>query len=115
MREYAIGLLKEETERDDAAPTTSAETHASKNNFSPLAFAILIGLVSLPLLLLFAPRDRALRGRGRDGDMGTDRHLRRPPLTDLHPTEFLMHQVNRFHLARRVRSVRVPAGRTVNG
>jgi hypothetical protein len=55
LREYAIGLLKEETERDDAAPSTSAETHASTNNFSPLAFAILIGLVSLPLLLLFAP------------------------------------------------------------
>ena len=55
LREYAIGLLKEETERDDAAPTTSAETHASTNNFSPLAFAILIGLVSFPLLLLFPP------------------------------------------------------------
>jgi len=36
-------------------------------------------------------------------------------LTDLRPTEFLMHQVNRFHLDRRVRSIRVPAGRTVNG
>jgi hypothetical protein len=55
LREYAIGLLKEETERDDAAAPTSAETHASTTNFSPLAFAILIGLVSLPLLLLFAP------------------------------------------------------------
>jgi hypothetical protein len=55
LREYAIGLLKEETERDDAAPATSTDTHASTNNFSPLAFAILVGLVSLPLLLLFAP------------------------------------------------------------
>jgi len=54
LREYAIDLLKEETERDDAAPTTSTEKHATPN-FSPLAFAILIGLVSLPLVLLFAP------------------------------------------------------------
>ena len=54
LREYAVDLLKEETERDDAAPATSSDTHAT-NNFSPLAFAILIGLVSLPLLLLFPP------------------------------------------------------------
>jgi hypothetical protein len=61
LREYAIGLLKEETERDDAAPTTSSETHAT-TNFSPLAFAILIGLVSLPLVLLFAPLGIGLLG-----------------------------------------------------
>jgi hypothetical protein len=54
LREYAIGLLREETERDDAPAATSAgETHATQ--FSPLAFAILIGLVSLPLVLLFFP------------------------------------------------------------
>jgi hypothetical protein len=47
--------------------------------------------------------------------MGTDRHVRRPPLTDVRATESLMHQVNRFHFARPVRSVRLPAGRTVNG
>jgi hypothetical protein len=62
LREYAIGLLKEETERDDAVPSTSAETHASTTNFSPLAFAILVGLVSLPLLLLFAPLGLGLFG-----------------------------------------------------
>ena len=55
LREYAIGLLKEETERDDAAPGTSADTHASTSDFSPLAFAILVGLVALPLVLLFPP------------------------------------------------------------
>jgi hypothetical protein len=54
LREYAIDLLKEETERDDAAPTTAGEREAS-TNFSPLAFAILIGVVALPLVLLFAP------------------------------------------------------------
>jgi hypothetical protein len=54
LREYAVDLLREETERDDAAPTTSSATNAT-TKFSPLAFAILIGLVSLPLLLLFTP------------------------------------------------------------
>ncbi len=54
LREYAIDLLKEETERDDAAPTPSGERPAT-TNFSPLAFAILIGIVALPLVLLFAP------------------------------------------------------------
>ena len=61
LREYAIGLLKEETERDDAPAATSAtETHAPQ--FSPLAFAILIGLVSLPLVLLFPPLGLGLFG-----------------------------------------------------
>src|SRR5207245_4676822 len=40
LREYAIGLLKEETERDDAPEATSAtETHAPQ--FRPLAFTML--------------------------------------------------------------------------
>jgi hypothetical protein len=61
LREYAIGLLKEETERDDAPEAMSTtETHAPQ--FSPLAFAILIGLVSLPLVLLFAPLGLGLLG-----------------------------------------------------
>jgi hypothetical protein len=53
LREYAIELLKEETERDDAstAPPSSNPAQA----FSPLAFAILVGFVSLPLLVLFTP------------------------------------------------------------
>lgn len=62
LREYAIGLLREETERDDApeaAPRT--ETHAAPQ-FSPLAFAILVGLISLPLLLLFPPLGMGLFG-----------------------------------------------------
>jgi hypothetical protein len=62
LREYAIDLLREETERDDAAaPVASTEKHAT-TNFSPLAFAILIGLVSLPLVLLFAPLGLGLLG-----------------------------------------------------
>ena len=59
LREYAIGLLKEETERDDAPGAPSNQTHAA---FSPLAFAILLGLVSLPILLLFAPLGLGLFG-----------------------------------------------------
>lgn len=60
LREYAIGLLKEETERDDAPAATSSQTHAAQ--FSPLAFAILLGLVSLPVLLLFPPLGLGLFG-----------------------------------------------------
>jgi hypothetical protein len=60
LREYAIGLLKEETERDDAPAAKSTQTHAG--TFSPLAFAILLGLVSLPLLLLFTPLGLGLFG-----------------------------------------------------
>ena len=61
LREYAIDLLKEETERDDAAPSRSGERAAS-TQFSPLAFAILIGVVALPLVLLFAPLGLGLLG-----------------------------------------------------
>jgi len=61
LREYAIGLLKEETERDDVpAAASTTQTHAPQ--FSPLAFAILIGLVSLPLVLLFPPLGLGLFG-----------------------------------------------------
>ncbi len=60
LREYAIGLLREETERDDAPDAKSVQTHAGQ--FSPLAFAILLGLVSLPMLLLFTPLGLGLFG-----------------------------------------------------
>ena len=60
LREYAIGLLKEETERDDAQGAPSRHTHATQ--FSPLAFAILLGVVSLPVLLLFPPLGLGLFG-----------------------------------------------------
>ena len=61
LRAYAIDLLKEETERDDAAPATPTEAPAS-TKFSPLAFAILVGLVALPLVLLFPPLGLGLLG-----------------------------------------------------
>jgi hypothetical protein len=53
LREYALGLLKEETEVGDALPARSGKTDARGTN--PLAMALLLGLVSLPLLLLFLP------------------------------------------------------------
>lgn len=53
LREYAIGLLKEETEFAEAPPTEIASRPAAP--FNPLALGLLLGLVALPLLLVFAP------------------------------------------------------------
>ena len=53
LREYAIGLLKEETE---FAETPSVETSGARRApFNSLALGLLLGLVSLPLLLVFPP------------------------------------------------------------
>ncbi|HJQ83750.1 MAG TPA: hypothetical protein VKA21_06735 [Candidatus Binatia bacterium] len=61
LREYAVDLLKEETERDDGGRVPSSEP-APAGNFSPLAFAILMGMVALPLVLLFPPLGLGLLG-----------------------------------------------------
>ena len=53
LREYAIGLLKEETEFAEAPPAEIAGKRAAP--FNPLALGLLLGLISLPLLLLFPP------------------------------------------------------------
>jgi hypothetical protein len=53
LRDYAIGLLKEETEFAEAPPAPAARPAASASN--PLGIALLLGLVSLPLLLIFTP------------------------------------------------------------
>ena len=53
LREYALGLLKEETEATDAPPAHAATTNASPTN--PIGMALLLGVVALPLVLLFAP------------------------------------------------------------
>jgi VIT1/CCC1 family predicted Fe2+/Mn2+ transporter len=55
LREYAIGLLKEETERTDVDAATTAAR--STPPFNPLAIALLLVLAALPLLLsiVFAP------------------------------------------------------------
>ena len=49
LRDYAIGLLKEETESLAAPPAPVEITDASR--FNPLAIAMLLGLVAIPLLL----------------------------------------------------------------
>ena len=49
LREYAIDLLKEETERNDAVPT-SPSSPAAVSEFNPLALAMLLVLVAVPLL-----------------------------------------------------------------
>lgn len=53
MREYAVGLLKEETEVAEAPPARESSTDAANTN--PIGIAILLFVVSLPLFLLFAP------------------------------------------------------------
>jgi VIT1/CCC1 family predicted Fe2+/Mn2+ transporter len=55
LREYAIGLLKEETEVADALPASAGATHVAP--FNPLAVALLLVLAAVPLLLsiVFAP------------------------------------------------------------
>ena len=53
LREYAIGLLKEETEFAEAPPLETPG--ARRAPFNSLALGLLLGAVSLPLLLLFAP------------------------------------------------------------
>ena len=56
LREYALGLVRDETERAEVPPPPSDELNRA-NRFSPLAFAGLLVLVSLPLFLsvVFAP------------------------------------------------------------
>ena len=51
LREYALGLLKEETEvQDEPAPASR-----SRRSTNPLGMAVLLGVVAVPLALLFAP------------------------------------------------------------
>jgi hypothetical protein len=62
LREYAIELLKEETEQSDVAhETRGADTPPP---FNPLAIALLLVLAALPLLLsiVFAPVGLAVLG-----------------------------------------------------
>ena len=49
LRDYAIGLLEEETESADAPAARVEITDASR--FNPLALALLLVLVALPLLV----------------------------------------------------------------
>lgn len=55
VRDYALELLREGTEVDEAtpAPATDARTNASGTN--PIGIALLLGVLALPATLLFAP------------------------------------------------------------
>jgi len=61
LRESAFCRLTDEPLRD-ALPAATAAPAPHAPQFSPLAFAILIGLVSLPLVLLFPPLGLGLFG-----------------------------------------------------
>jgi hypothetical protein len=52
LREYAVGLLKEETEVIEAATTAGTRKRADTN---PLGMALLLGGISIPMGLLFFP------------------------------------------------------------
>lgn len=54
LREYAIGLLKEETEFADIPPAATASKEVRSSSQS-VGIAVLLAVVSLPLLLLFPP------------------------------------------------------------
>lgn len=60
LREYALGLLRDETEIVDASPGPT-RTNAP-NGGGPLAMALVLTLAALPLLLLFAPVGLLLLG-----------------------------------------------------
>jgi hypothetical protein len=62
LREYAIELLREETERGEV-PSAGAELSGGQR-FNPIAFALLLVLPAIPLLLsiVFAPIGLALLG-----------------------------------------------------
>ena len=60
LREYALGLIRDETEIVDATP--GAAQTSTPNGGGPLATALLLALAALPLLLLFAPVGLLLLG-----------------------------------------------------
>jgi hypothetical protein len=53
LREYAIELLKEETELGELPAAPGRKTDGTGTN--PLGLALLLGLVSLPLIVVFWP------------------------------------------------------------
>ena len=53
LREYALDLLREQTEILDAPAASSTGTSRPRTN--PIGMALLLGVVALPLVLLFAP------------------------------------------------------------
>ena len=55
LREYAMELLRDGTEVGEAGPTPAADVKKNAAATNPIGIALLLGMLSLPALLLFTP------------------------------------------------------------
>jgi hypothetical protein len=55
VREYAMELLRDGTEVGEALPAPAAKVKANSAATNPIGIALLLGMLSLPALLLFTP------------------------------------------------------------
>jgi hypothetical protein len=55
LREYALELLRDGTEVGDTAPAPAANVKANAAATNPIGIALLLGVLSLPAMLLFTP------------------------------------------------------------
>ena len=62
LREYALELIRDGTEISDELPTGAPNTTDARRGTNPIGMALLLGMASLPLLLLFTPVGLALLG-----------------------------------------------------
>ncbi|HWP67621.1 MAG TPA: hypothetical protein VNO26_17110 [Candidatus Limnocylindria bacterium] len=55
LRQYAIDLLRDGTEIGDPPVTAASAAAADRRGGNPLGMGLLLGLFSLPMMLLFLP------------------------------------------------------------
>jgi len=55
LREYALELLRDGTEVGEAAPAPAATAKTNAAATNPIGIALLLGILSLPAMLLFTP------------------------------------------------------------
>ncbi len=55
LREYALELLRDGTEVGEAAPAPAATAKTNAAATNPIGIALLLGVLSLPAMLLFTP------------------------------------------------------------
>ena len=55
LREYALELLRDGTEVGEAAPVPAANVKTNAAATNPIGIALLLGILSLPAMLLFTP------------------------------------------------------------
>jgi hypothetical protein len=55
LRDYALELLRDGTEVSEAAPAPVASVKANAAATNPIGIALLLGILSLPAMLLFTP------------------------------------------------------------